>query len=189
MLGPVHRVGFTALVLVVLMLGIAWLTVERRGGDVAAAQTKASVRAEREYRATVRLYRARGRWARSVNGICHRLDRRTKKLYDGADTRDEIVVALHANLRLIDRALVDLRAVKPVPRDRARVRRMLALYGRAVPPATEMVAAFERSDVPSIRRAISRIDKPARRADRIASSLGAQACVNGSGLYVDDEAS
>jgi hypothetical protein len=83
---------------------------------------------------------------------------------------------LSESVRFDQRSLDRARRVPPPPADRARVRRMFALYDRSVSFGGPMISALERRDMPTFLRLARESDVPARQANRIATALGAAVC-------------
>ena len=79
-------------------------------------------------------------------------------------------------MRFDQRSLDRARRVPPPPADRARIRRMFALYDRSVSFGGPMINALERRDMPTFLRLARESDVPARQANRIATALGAAVC-------------
>jgi hypothetical protein len=181
-----HRVGFLVLGIVMIAVAIAWFAVPQTDGSEAAAQAKAYSKAQQEYRAKVRLYRARGQWAKGANRACRTFTRRTNNMFKGATSRDEWLATVPAFRALYVTTLADIRSLRPVPRDRRQVRRMLASYNGALSSFDAVLEAVLRNDLPAARRALKDTRIRAGRGDRIASALGAQVCVNGTGRYEID---
>ena len=78
--------------------------------------------------------------------------------------------------RRIDIAFARLQRLRPAGADRARVSRMFALYNRALRSFDAAIDALSRHDVQSFIRLVRQGAAPARRANRIATALGAAVC-------------
>jgi hypothetical protein len=114
-----------------------------------------------------------------MNRVCFVLDRRqrivTGQLYRTG--RGRTVVTLFRKAVLLDQRSLDrARRLPPPPADRARVRRMFALYDRMMSLTGPALAALERRDLRSFDRIASEGGVPARQANRIATALGAAVC-------------
>ena len=173
------------LVAVVPVAGIA-LAAKSLDGPVEPASTTAVAKARqnflrltRGYRASSSRYVARKRWAGQMNRVCFVLNRQQRilvgRLYRTGRWRT-LVALVRKDVEISKRSIDRARRLPPPRADRARVRRMFALYDRSLLFSEPMVAALERRDLRTFLGLAQQAGVPARQANRIATALGAAVC-------------
>jgi hypothetical protein len=187
MLNGMNRRGLAlvAPVAVVALAGIA-LAAKSLDGPVEPANPAAVVKARknylrlaRGYRVSYRHYESRKRWDRQMNRVCHLLQRRERVLdwrLRRAGRLQSAVALLRAGEGEINAALGRMRRLRPPPEDRARVRRMFVGYDRTMALFDPLLNALAARDFGAVQRIGAEAARASKRADRIASALGANVC-------------
>jgi hypothetical protein len=174
-----------ALVAALAVSGIAWFAMSM-DGPVEPANKAAVVKARknylrlaRSYQSGYRHYEGRKRWARQMNKVCHDLNRRQtvilRRVYRTGRLQSAIAL-IREGQRVSELALDRASRVRPAAADRARVRRMFALYDRSMSFADAEIDALARRDLPTFRRLEGEAAVPNGWANKIATALGARIC-------------
>jgi hypothetical protein len=121
---------------------------------------------------------SRAVWAKQANAVCAQLNDDAEEL-GTPQSREALLTLLPQVLDLADAALVDLRALPAPRRDRARVARMLDLFGRFLAAQREATKALEAGDTAEFARRTAQAFAVNDRGNRIARALGAVRCAEG----------
>ena len=177
-------------------LAIVWIATQvlpSTAHKPSAAQAAAAAKVDRDYRVLVhrlrvrahrvqRIKAARGAWARRANGICGRELRALARAAAPIRTNGSKAELRNfmSNVDSIEgRSLAELQALRRPWQDRARVRKFLALSGQAQSLLHEMFSAIQSHDRRSFVRVVHEDLQVRRRADAIATALGADVCAEG----------
>jgi hypothetical protein len=121
---------------------------------------------------------SRARWVKQANAVCARLNQEADEL-GTPQSREQLLTMLPQALALADAALAELRALPAPRRDRARIARMLDLFGRFAAIEREAVKALEAGDSAEFARRTAQAFALNDRGNRIARALGAGKCAEG----------